>query len=475
MTTIPGIQSVGAAARRAAPEVVEQLSLFAKESGDDVARLVTSHADDGASALAHSLATSGDDAVRAVVTHADDVAKPIATTVADAAKPLTTTVADAAAPVTTTVADAAKPVTTTVADAATPVVATVKPTPSVTTVKPTPATTTVTPAVTPVTTTTATTVATDPAAVIAAGGGGWTSMLLGGGAIASGLGLTVFTTLKDSITKEGTGTSSNNLFGPTAGIVTAGGGVWILAEKLGIQSKGFQNGIRGLAAMLIVGGIAGWAQGTWQTLRDADVHRSESNALLQEGLAFKPGAVDQVSFLNGVQVANAEVMMKPATAATTTAAGSANESPVIRGQVVPTRMYLDVDTDIPLSATDLGTAVAQARSIVQTDGEDYRARGIVQTSDGVFHAVRFMDNFDQIDGPGYGEGANYDADRRPFIGKRAEALRAIVGVEWDYIYPDALDPTAKPPTLGGSNQIAPGSISTATTSTTTATSTEVTP
>ncbi len=277
--------------------------------------------------------------------------------------------------------------------------------------------------------------ASQSANLIAAADNAWTGKLIGSGAILVGLGTTLWSTVKDSLGKDGL-LGSSFVFGPTAGVMAAGMGFLALSEKGGIKNIYIKNALRGGALSLVLGGILGWALGTTLTVRHATESRRNSNDAssgTQKPSGFINGVTASVNELNGVEVASAQIVTTKGGTAAEAEGDEAAQSPGAHGEVQRIRMYLDMTDIKQLDATDIEDALVEARALVQGD-EKNRSLALIRTSDGKLNAVRFIEPLDQIDGRFYTEGNEFDDRYPPEITAKVPGLAAIVGVEKRYIY-----------------------------------------
>lgn len=285
------------------------------------------------------------------------------------------------------------------------------------------------PAAAAATTTVAATVADDavkvaPVIVAAAKGGMTGTGWLGMGAGAAGLAITLLDAWKDSVGSQ-KGLTAGALVSPTTVAIGGGAVLLTIGEKTGATNMLMRNGLRSAGIALVLGGLAGAIAGAMKTFgnpleRDSEaVTSSQSQSPTRFGVALPPAPAN----LAGVEVASADVI------------GEGRKL-----ERVP--IYVDPATAKALPENvSLGEAIGQARAAAQADG-DYRSHAVIQTTDGMYWTIRLSGSLDQVDGPKFSDGTEYDDRYDPQIGRRQQAIQAIAGVEGHYAFPEGMEPTA---------------------------------
>lgn len=276
-----------------------------------------------------------------------------------------------------------------------------------------------------------------PAAVKAAeavvrtgGSGGFAQVANWFGAIAgvAGLAVTALNTYKDTLGNQ-RNFDASSLFGGTGLAITGGAALLAIGNKAG--TPGARTVIMGGGVAAIIGGLVGAVAGGFMRLGDP-LKNEHVTTQQQDGYHFDRVVPPAVSNLNGVEIATGDVV---------TTARKTKQPPI----------YLDPTTTQAVEAgSTLAQAIGQARAAVQADVGQFRSQAVIQTADGAYWVTRTTGDLDQIDGPNYASGNDFD--RRyitPDIMRREPGLKALVGVENVYVWPNSMSANDKAEKVAG--------------------------
>ena len=251
-------------------------------------------------------------------------------------------------------------------------------------------------------------------------GTGWFGLSAG----AVGMALTFMDAWKSSIGSQ-KGITADQIVNPTT--ISIGGGAVLLTmgEKMATSSAFMRNGMRSAGIALVLGGLAGAIVGAFNVFgnplaKETEAQTSsQSQAPIRFGTSLPPAPTN----LAGVEVASADVIGDGRTL-----------------HRVPVYVDPASATALPEGAT-LSEAIGNARAAAQSDAQ-FRSHAVVQTEDGAYWVMRLSGELDQVDGPKFDDGNDFDVRYEPQIGRRQQALQAIAGVEGHYTFPESLDATA---------------------------------
>lgn len=239
--------------------------------------------------------------------------------------------------------------------------------------------------------------------------------LIGGGA---GTAVLLLDAWKDTVGKQKGFDPVGALTGSTGVSIGGGAGLLVFADRLAKDGSGIHKGMRGAGVVLLAGGIIGAIGGALQRQLPQDVVATSNQT--QSRHRFETTLPPAPANLAGVEVGDVLVANK-------------DRAPKF------VKMYVDPSTAKALPKdTTLGEAIGQARAATQADGEDFRSHAVVKAKDGTLYTIRLKGDIDQIDGPAFAKGTEYDERFEPEPTRFQRGLQALAGVEGYYVFPKGM-------------------------------------